>query len=401
MTFDTPVDYSYHTAYGAWIQTYSTQPLHGAGVENLFTFGNGSGANPVYLAACAYCWIKNIEGTWTGGLYILQDYKPVIRDSFIHEGPNVTQGGNSYLIDMEQGTSEGLVENNIFWYGDKVDVYLAAGGGNVFAYNYTDDSFEQGTPDEPEAGINASHRAGPHLELMEGNYSDNFEADAFWGAAPFVTVFCNWVSGVRAAHPPLNTYSTVDSGNNCLRTYGDYSGTSRSAMQIQQNAVGNAYVGNVLGSNGQVLLTEPSGGGHGPCYGPQGAFLEQILTSAQYTSALAGNDVPMWEVGGSGQGWINGQVVYITRTANWDWSQSAMISYDINAGSGGATHQTFTGTVPNSLYRSAKPAFFGSTDPWPWVDPTTGTTYTLPAMYCFQNGEMPNCRSSWNGYGPS
>jgi hypothetical protein len=34
--------------------------------------------------------------------------------------------------------------------------------------------------------------------------------------------------------------------------------------------------------------------------------------------------------------------------------------------------------IPNSLYLTSKPDFMGS-DPWPWVDPTTGTIYTLPA----------------------
>src|SRR6185437_1190696 len=34
--------------------------------------------------------------------------------------------------------------------------------------------------------------------------------------------------------------------------------------------------------------------------------------------------------------------------------------------------------LPDSMYLSCKPAFFGS-DTWPWVDPSTGTVYTLPA----------------------
>jgi hypothetical protein len=45
---------------------------------------------------------------------------------------------------------------------------------------------------------------------------------------------------------------------------------------------------------------------------------------------------------------------------------------------------------PNSLYLTSAPAFFG-TNPWPWVDPTTGTTYTLPAKYCFEHNMMPTC----------
>jgi hypothetical protein len=40
------------------------------------------------------------------------------------------------------------------------------------------------------------------------------------------------------------------------------------------------------------------------------------------------------------------------------------------------------------LYLSSKPAFFGS-NPWPWVDPTTGTVQTLPAKARFDAG-TPN-----------
>lgn len=46
-------------------------------------------------------------------------------------------------------------------------------------------------------------------------------------------------------------------------------------------------------------------------------------------------------------------------------------------------------TLPNSLYLTSKPAFFGSTR-WPWVDPT-GTTKVsdLPAKARYQSGR-PN-----------
>ena len=49
-----------------------------------------------------------------------------------------------------------------------------------------------------------------------------------------------------------------------------------------------------------------------------------------------------------------------------------------------------TPTIPNSFYLTSKPAFFGSNQ-WPWVNPTNGTTYILPAMYCFQHNKMPTC----------
>jgi hypothetical protein len=50
------------------------------------------------------------------------------------------------------------------------------------------------------------------------------------------------------------------------------------------------------------------------------------------------------------------------------------------------------GALPDSLYLSAKPAFFGS-NPWPWVDPSgstpSGRVGTLPAKQRFDAG-TPN-----------
>ena len=45
-------------------------------------------------------------------------------------------------------------------------------------------------------------------------------------------------------------------------------------------------------------------------------------------------------------------------------------------------------TIPDSLYLTSKPAFFGA-NPWPWVDPTTGKTSTLPAKARFDSN-TPN-----------
>jgi len=42
-------------------------------------------------------------------------------------------------------------------------------------------------------------------------------------------------------------------------------------------------------------------------------------------------------------------------------------------------------TIPPSMYLSSKPAFFGSYT-WPWVDPATGTVYTLPAKARYEAG---------------
>jgi hypothetical protein len=65
------------------------------------------------------------------------------------------------------------------------------------------------------------------------------------------------------------------------------------------------------------------------------------------------------------------------REGNWDWVQAKQ------------SWETLTAQeLPSSLYLPQKPAFFG-TNPWPWVDPSTGTTHTLPAKARFDAG-TPN-----------
>jgi hypothetical protein len=130
-----------------------------------------------------------------------------VRDSYIHEQESPNNTGPGYLIAVSFGTSDCLFENNIHWYGNKVNVGQATGGGNVFAYNYMDDAFGAGYQDLPESGFNAAHMTTSVMDLFEGNYCHKFSGDSFWGGSIDITVFRNWISSLRAAWPPLNTYS--------------------------------------------------------------------------------------------------------------------------------------------------------------------------------------------------
>src|SRR5262249_38389163 len=74
------------------------------------------------------------------------------------------------------------------------------------------------------------------------------------------------------------------------------------------------------------------------------------------------------------------------RQGNWDWVTGKQSWLGL-----GGTESTPLGVpqaIPNSLYLTSKPAFFGS-NPWPWVDPSTGATYVLPAKARFDAG-TPN-----------
>ena len=199
-----------------------------------------------------------------------------------------------------------------------------------------EDAFGKTYPDSPEAGINAGHKNTPHLELLEGNYSHNFKGDAFWGSSITITVFRNWLTALRDSSPPntglapLKTYrySACPGTGSGLIYYGDYAGNSRMAVDVQAYSYHNAFVGNVLGYNGQTLLTPPAGGCDS---GTQGAWFVQILNSTDWnTSRNVSNNPGMWQIGtcqncGSGSSWIfvPNQIATITRTGNWDWVSAA------------------------------------------------------------------------------
>jgi hypothetical protein len=394
LTFSTRFHTTFTVANSAQLTQYQAPFLRMAGIENLFVWGGEGGDfhGNVSVNNCAYCWVKNVEAAWSVGTNVgfYSTFRSVLRDSFIHETSNPDPGGGGYLSGLNVGAADNLFENNIMWYGNKEIVMRASGGGNVVAYNYMDDSFGHSYPESPEAGVNAGHYTTPYMELLEGNYSQNYKGDSYWGNSIYITVFRNWLSGLRAAAHDLNGFDYKI--GNCDYLYGDY--TERYAIDVQAYTYYGSYLGNVLGMSGQTLLSDPYH--YESCYNDiETEFLEQDYTTAMDSAAAAADAVVMWRFGAlqtySGWSFVDTTINTQIRTGNWDWYTQTYKCYDIGGSTGGTTDQGCIGiTIPNSFYLSSKPAFFGSNQ-WPWVDPTTGTTYTLPAKYCFSQNKMPTC----------
>jgi hypothetical protein len=388
ITFATPFHITFQVANQAQLSVYAQPVMYGIGIEKIFFFGGQGGDfhGNVPMNLCAYCWIKNVESYWSVGTSIgfYGTYRSELRDSYIHETPTPDPGGSGYLTGLTNGAADNLFENNIMWYGNKVDVMRASGGGNVLAYNYMDDAFGSTYPDSPEAGVNAGHYTTPHMELLEGNYSFAYKGDTFWGNSIYITVFRNWLSGLRAAWPPLNKYVFSASPN---VPYGDYTG--RIAVDVQAYSFYTNFVGNVLGMQGQVLLTSPTGSDP-----PEQNFVEQVTTTADNNTASDNNSVIMWNIGAyqASQAtscgcwtWIDTTIATQLRNGNFDWVTQAQHWYGIGGTTDGAVAPM---TIPNSLYLTSAPPFFG-TNPWPWVNPSNGSTSTLPAKARFDAG-TPN-----------
>src|SRR5438477_2259607 len=326
------------------------------------------GHGNVSFNLCAYCWVRNIEAHWSVGTSVgfYATYRSELRDSYIHETPDPNPGGAGYLTGLNYGASDNLIENNIMWYGNKVVVMRGSGGGNVFAYNYLDDSFGSTYPNQPEAGLNAGHYTTPHMELLEGNRTHSYTGDSFWGNSIYITVFRNHLTSVRGAIKPLDTYMYD------VYPYKDLEG--RTPVRIEQKSLGHNLVGNVIGDRNMQLLSY------------SGSSYSYAQTGWTYEALTAETDtiVPMYKVGFGSCGpngcpaWDPSTIDSIQRDGNWDWATQSQRWHGIGGAAGSGTPST----IPNSLYLSQKPAFFGS-NPWPWVDPATGAVTTLPAKVRF------------------
>jgi hypothetical protein len=382
ITFSTPFHITFKVEYAAQLSRYANPVLHRVGIEDLYLYGGmgGDGHGNISVALCAYCWVKNIEAHWSIGTSVgfYATFRSVLRDSYIHETPDPNPGGAGYLVGLNYGASDNLIENNVIWNGNKNIVMRATGGGNVIAYNYMDDSYGATYPHAPEAGLNAGHYTTPHMELLEGNYSHNYKGDSFWGNSIYITVFRNWLSALRAAHPPLNTYAFTS--GHCVYKYGDYGG--RAAVDVQAYSYHTNFVGNILGMPNQQLLGYDSKS----CFNST----EVGWTYENLHGFLSQNIVPMWNIGAlqtrAGWQWVSNAYETQLRQGNWDWVTTKQTWHGIGGAAGSGTPQP----IPNSLYLTAAPPFFGN-NRWPWVDPATGATYTLPAKYCFEHNQMPTC----------
>jgi hypothetical protein len=361
VTFTTDLHTDFLTAYRAQLSRDGEGSVRPAtrlsGIEELYVEkGNGGdGGGNIPLFVCAYCWVKNVESAHSLGtsINLAGCFRCEVRDSYIHTSDNPSPGGDGYLIGLNWGSADNLVENNIVWNGNKMIVMRATGGGNVIAYNYMEDGYGSPYPTIVEVGLNASHMTTAHMELFEGNESFNFDSDDYWGNAVYITVFRNHFTALRRSMAGLGL---TDSYN-------------RRAIGLTKWSRWYSFVGNVLGTAGQTLVA------------PQTQFAYEAMPGLGSRSGFDDEKYAyMWKLGYTGEDSSAPQdeqvIATIIRHGNFDYVTNSVV-WD----PGNTDHD-----LPASLYLTSKPAFFGS-NAWPWVDPTGATKlYTLPARARFDAG---------------
>ncbi len=340
IAFTTPFHIGFDTAHTAQLSRFDEPAVKYAGIEDLLLYGGGD--DNLTLTLAAYSWVKNIESQHSSGssVGLSVAFRCVVRDSYVHHSPHPYPGGGAYGLSVSSGSADNLIENNIFWHFNKVMVMRASGGGNVIGYNYFEDGFIGSTPrdytDWMETGMNAAHMTCPHYELFEGNQAFNIDADASWGNSVYITFFRNHATGKR------RSFTDVD---------------NRRAIGLERGHWWYTFIGNVLSTPDASAA-------------PLSGFIYEDLGRP-----WKGDPAPMWRLGYDSSEWEappdakvlstvirDGNFDYVTNEVRWDRSPQP---------------------IPDSLYLTAKPAFFGE-NRWPWVDATGAVKlYTLPARARF------------------
>ncbi len=349
ITFSTPLHIAFTTAnaaqlsrYLAWTGGPLAPTVERAGIEDLYVYGGGQGQGNIRLSNCAYSWIRNVESDYQDGEAIAIDgcFRCTVRDSYVHSTATPSPGGGGYGYSFSWYSADNLLENDISWNMNKVMVMRASGGGNVIGYCYFEDGWIDYATGWVECGANASHMTTPHYELFEGNQAFNFDGDNTWGNAIDITVFRNHFTAKRRSIAPL---SFTDDGN-------------RRAIGLCEGHWWYSFVANVIGQAGQ---SNPGG------------FI--------YQSSFPWNEDPwpMWKLGYNPNDWSQAAdakvLSTVLRHGNYDYATAA-ITWDPSI----SQH-----SMPDSLYLTAKPAFFGS-QAWPWVTPEGPTLVaSLPARQRF------------------
>jgi hypothetical protein len=341
LTLSSPLHWNFRAGgrYQAQIARVRTPTTRWAGIESLKIMGgsntsySGAMAGGIDISNAAYCWVKDVQtGGTIGGMHIALTgtYRCVVRDSYVHHSANYGFGVDCYGIVLRCGAADNLIENNISRYMNKPVQLDTTGGGNVIAYNYADNAWSDHDGAWQESPFDA-HCSFPHMELIEGNIAPHLAVGITHGNSGYLTFFRNYASS-QFASPAVWGDTAVQTAN-------------VTAVQFDRGNIGMNVVGNVLGS----------------------ANTTTALASQVYDGADRG--VPsIFLLGLGGAGLSDVAATSMFRTGNYDYvNKKVMWANGVVS-------------LPPSLYRSSKPAWWPSGNPWPWAGPDlTPMVGTLPA----------------------
>jgi hypothetical protein len=311
--------------------------LVGFGLEDMtFDMTDSKAIAPIFLSQAYSCWIKGVEvaNTRSRQMWFYKMVNCEIRECYVHDTAGT--GPNHEGIDLALESCFNLIENNICINAGKPPIILGDYGGgcngNVIGYNYIHNGNTLSSA--LEASISVNH--GPHnvMNLVEGNIGQSVKSDGYFGSSSHNTFFRNYLSGDYLSNVDWPLTVQMCKWSYYMNFVGNVLGTS-GAGQIYQ-ATDNGYSNNtkVIWQLGYPNTgnTSYSGVYSGTPTDPGNADPTSKRDSAVESSVIR-----------------HGNFDYATNSTIWDSSI--------------ADH-----SLPDSLYLSARPAWWGSLA-WPAVGP--------------------------------
>ncbi len=327
-----------------------------SGVEDLTIDNNLSNADTAFsLGGAVNSWMYRVEVINSNRMLVLlyRTYRNTVRSCKFHESSHTLgQSNGGYGISFMPTASANLFEDNIVYNLGAAFIMDAQTSGNVFAYNYIvpppmgQDNFYG------QRGAFVIHAPYPHMNLFEGNiWTGVFNADFYHGSSGYNTVFRN--KGALDTHP---------------------SASANWLISLFKKAHYYNFVGNILGSVGWEVTYEATG-------------VSVDYSTSKIIYRLGHQD-------GSGYwqtsltplpyGPADTQVkATLLRHGNWDSVNNA-VKWCTDPGEIGCQGGDGSHVLPNSLYLSSKPTWFGTVS-WPPIGPDIpGYTNKIPAQLRYE-----------------
>ena len=311
----------------------AVKPLTLCGVEGITfraTFSEQDG-HVFKMQLCDRCYLKDVEidnmpggaGVWSAFSYRCQFFGCYIHDS--HQ----LGGGQGYGISPYHISCGFLIENCIFRKLHNAMSVNYGSSGNVFAYNYE----AEGQSDAHQNPSMNTHGVHTYMNLWEGNVCDDkLLADWTHGSSSHNTVFRCRITGINGSSDG-KTCASVEYYNRYWNLVGNVLGTAGiQDKYVVDNASPSSGHGNILKMGGVVNVNLD--------FNPSDDF---SYTNGMYVL-------------------VHGNYDPVNNTVLWE----PLVS-DHN--------------LPDSLYLSSKPAWFGNFN-WPPVEPfspSTAIASNLPA----------------------
>lgn len=331
---------------------WTSQPVFSDAVENLSIDFTALGVGTdIMIHGCLNCWVKGVRSVYAtrtnserNHVMLLISAHATIRDSYFFGSASLHSEG--YGVEFA-GTSDDLVENNIFQGMPSPQMQNSYASGSVIGYNYS-------INDANDASFlfnSLTHHGPGDFILAEGNIGNSFRGDKFHGSHNFNTQFRNYWNGWE---------TTIVNG---LQPYFD-DGISR-----YFNAIGN-----VLGRTGTQSNYQCT-----PSACPAGFNIYELGT--QTNDTLTVNSQMRW-----------GNYDTVTATVRFQNSEVPSAFNDTTGSPSLYVNPVpASQTLPASFYYASKPAWVPISKAWPLIGPDVsggniagvgGHANTIPAQDC-------------------